>query len=334
MTAIPGLPVSVLFCALSSGETDPIIYMDKTVASKLKNKPVWHPLLWPTWIIVFILFSLSLLPMTTKQKLGVKIGRFAKAKMKSRTKVTRKNIEVCFPELSEEAREKLVEDAYIACARGFLESTHAWWRDVTPYVKTLKIKGEEHLKEAQARGKGIFLIGGHYSIFDFALPLFAYQLVKPGYMYRPNDNPVVDRMIENGRRRHCGIQGFSKFEMNEMIAFLKGGGSVWYACDQDFGQKSRVFVPFFGVKAGCITMPSLIAKRSGASIICVSHLRHPNGQYEVTFSPIQEGFGEDEEKDTLAWNNYLENALRQHPEQYLWMHKRFKTRPQGEPPIY
>jgi KDO2-lipid IV(A) lauroyltransferase len=122
--------------------------------------------------------------------------------------------------------------------------------------------------------------------------------------------------------------------MNEMIAFLKDGGSVWYACDQDFGQKSRVFVPFFGVKAGCITMPSLIAKRSGASIICVSHLRHPNGQYEVTFSPIQEGFGEDEEKDTLAWNNYLENALRQHPEQYLWMHKRFKTRPQGEPPIY
>ena len=304
------------------------------MAKPLKDKPLWHPLLWPYWLVVAILFCLALLPMATKQKLGVKIGRLAKEKMKSRARVTRRNIQLCFPELTDEQLDERLEQAYIACARGFLESIHAWWRDVTPYVDNLKITGEEHLKEAQSRGKGIFLIGGHYSIFDFALPLFAYQLSNPGYMYRPNDNPVIEWMIERGRRRHCGIKAFSKRENDNMIKFLKSGGEVWYACDQDFGWKTKVFVPFFGIQTGCITMPSKIARDSGASIICVSHIRHPDGQYEITFSPIQENFGEDEEADALAWNQYLENALKQYPEQYLWMHKRFKTRPEGEESVY
>ena len=81
-------------------------------------------------------------------------------------------------------------------------------------------------------------------------------------------------------------------------------------------------------------MPSKIARDSGAAIICVSHLRHPNGQYEIRFSPIQEDFGKDEKADTLAWNNYLEKSIREFPEQYLWMHKRFKTRPEGADKVY
>lgn len=304
------------------------------MAKKHVGRPLWHPALWPVWLVVFILYCLSFLPMAKKQSWGAGIGRLAYKKMRSRYKVTKKNIDVCFPELTEAQREKLVEDSFIACARGFLETTHAWWRDVTPYVKTLKITGEEHLRDAKSRGKGVFLIGGHYSLFDLALPLFAYQLDKPGYMYRPNDNPVVEQMIEKGRRRHCNIQAFTKHEMPQMIQHLRDGGAVWYACDQDFGRRSKVFVPFFGVDAGCIVTPSRIARDSGASVLFVSHLRHPDGQYEITFSPVQDDFGEDETKDAHGWMKNIEDTLKQYPDQYLWMHKRFKTRPEGQPRIY
>lgn len=304
------------------------------MAKKNKFRPVWHPALWPTWIVVFILFCLSQLPMSTKQSWGEKLGRLLHKKLKGRTKVAKTNIAGCFPELSEAEQSKLVEDTYIACSRGFLETTHAWWKDVTPYVDNLIVTGKEHLDEAQNKGKGILLLGGHFSIFDLALPFFAAQLIKPGYMYRPHDNPVIDRMIEQGRRRHYGIKGFSKRHLKGMIQFMKEGGSVWYAADQDFGSKGTEFVDFFGVKAGCITAPSWIARESGASVIQVSQFRHPNGQYEIVFSPIMEGFGEDDAKDAQDWNTHLESAIRRYPDQYLWLHKRFKTRKPGDAPFY
>jgi Kdo2-lipid IVA lauroyltransferase/acyltransferase len=304
------------------------------MAKKNKFRPVWHPALWPTWIVVFILFCLSLLPMSTKQSWGEKLGRLLHKKLKGRTKVAKKNIAGCFPELSDAEQAKLVEDTYVACSRGFLETTHSWWRDVSPYVNNLIITGKEHLDEAQSRGKGLLLLGGHFSIFDLALPFFAAQLNKPGYMYRPHDNPVIDRMIERGRRRHYGIQGYSKRHLKGMIEFMKEGGSVWYAADQDFGSKGTEFVNFFGVNTGCITAPSWIARESGASVLQVSQFRHPNGQYEIAFSPIMEDFGEDDSKDAQDWNTHLEAAIRRFPDQYLWLHKRFKTRKAGDAPFY
>jgi len=304
------------------------------MAKKNKHRPVWHPALWLTWLVVFLLFCISLLPMKTKQSMGEKLGRLIHAKLKGRTKVTKKNIAGCFPELSETEQAKLVEDTFIACSKGFMETTHSWWRDVSPYVDNVIITGRENLEESQRRGKGALLLGGHFSLFDFALPFFASKLSKPGYMYRPHDNPVIDRMIENGRRRHYGIQGFDKRRLKDMIQFITDGGEVWYAADQDFGNKCEVFAPFFGINAGCITAPSWIARESGASVMVVSQFRHPDGQYEINFSPILENFGEDEQQDAIAWNAQLETAVRRFPDQYLWLHKRFKTRQSGDPSFY
>jgi KDO2-lipid IV(A) lauroyltransferase len=153
-------------------------------------------------------------------------------------------------------------------------------------------------------------------------------------MYRPNDNPVIDRTIEKGRRRHYGIQAFDKKRLKDMFAFIQDGGQVWYAVDQDFGNRCDVFAPFFGVQAGCISAPSWIARESGATVMVVSQFRHPNGQYEITFSPILENFGQDDQADAIVWNAYLEEAVRKHPDQYLWLHKRFKTRQEGLDNVY
>lgn len=299
-----------------------------------KQAPLWHPKFWVSWTIVFALYLLSFLSMGAKQRLGKRLGVFLAGKLKSRARVADRNIAICFPELDAQARKQLVLDNFVACSRGFLESTHAWWRDVTPYCDAADVQGLEHLREAQSTGKGILLIGGHYSIFDFALPLVACHLNNPGYVYRPNNNPVIDRAIENGRRRHFGIRPFQKRELRPLVSFLKKGGEVWFACDQDLGKKTELFAPFFGVETGCVASPSYLARVSGASVICVSHLRMPDGRYRVVFSPIQSDFGVDKLNDTTVWNRYIEDTVREHPDQYLWLHKRFKTRPEGAGAVY
>jgi len=299
-----------------------------------RHRSIFHPAFIPTWMVVFVLYCLSKLPMQKKQVWGEKLGRLLHRKLKGRVKVCRQNIDGCFPELSDVEKSKLVEDTFVDCSKGFMETVHVWWNDTQPYIDNLIVTGKEHLEEAQKRNKGILLLGGHFSIFDIALPFVASQLKKPGYMFRPNNNPVVDRMIEQGRNRYTDIQSFDKRQLKDMIQFMKDGGEVWYAPDQDFGRKCEVFVPFFGINAGCITTPSWIARESGASVIQVSQYRHPNGQYEISFSPIFEGFGENPEKDAIDWNAALEVAIRRHPSQYLWLHKRFKTRKPGEDAFY
>lgn len=303
-------------------------------SARKKNTPLWHPVYWPSWLIVFTLYLLSLLPMSAKQRVGRRLGCFLERKLKSRSRVAHTNLAACLPELTENDREQLVQDNFIACTRGFLESTHAWWRDMSGYCDTTEMVGLEHLEKAKAKNRGVLLIGAHYSIFDFALPLIACKLDKPGYMYRPNNNPVVDRMIEKGRRRHFSIRPFSKRQLPRMMNFLREGGQVWFACDQDFGGKTELFVPFFGVDAGCITSPSYIARESGAAVICVSHLRLADGRYRVEFSPIQENFGQDKVRDAKTWNHFIESTIREFPDQYLWLHKRFKSRPEGAARIY
>lgn len=303
-------------------------------SAKNNNLPLWHLRLWPSWALVFTLYLVAFIPMTAKQRLGKWLGCFLGSKLKSRARVADRNLANCFPDMALNERKQLVQDNFVACCRGFLESTHAWWRDMSPYCKAADVQGLEHLREAQNTGKGVLLIGGHYSIFDFALPLVACHMEKPGYVYRPNNNPVIDRMIEKGRRRHYGIRSFSKRQLRPMVSFLKKGGEIWFACDQDFGKKTELFVPFFGVEAGCVTSPSYLARISGASVICVSHLRMPDGGYRVVFSPVQVGFGACKHSDTEVWSRYIENTIREQPDQYLWLHKRFKTRPAGADAVY
>jgi KDO2-lipid IV(A) lauroyltransferase len=302
--------------------------------SNLKKRPLWHPSFFPSWIVVFILKCIAWLPMSGKHRIAQWLGRFIYRRMKSRSQVTRTNIRACFPELNEAQQETLVRDSFVSTAEGCLEMLHLWWRDVTPYIEKMTVIGKEHLEDAHSRGTGVLLIGGHFGIIDLTLPLVGSQLKRPGYMYRANNDPVIDRMIEGGRNRHFEIESFGKYQLKEMIDFLADGGEVWYAPDQDFGRRCDQFVPFFGVNTGCISTPSWIAKESGATVLHVAPFRLPNGHFEVVFSPVFEGFGDDPYRDAINWNTALESAIRRHPEQYLWLHKRFKTRAPGETNIY
>ncbi|MDC0662388.1 lysophospholipid acyltransferase family protein [Marinobacter sp. SS21] len=298
------------------------------------NRALWHPAYWPSWCVVSLLFLLSRLPASCKRRCGEGIGRWLSRRLSSRARVVDANLQACMPQLSDDKRAQLVTQSFVSCTRGMFESLDAWWGDLGERQRQVEVQGLEHLREAMARNRGVLMIGGHYSILDLALPLVGQYLSKPGYMYRPNNSAVIDRMIERGRRRHFDIQPFTKRQLREMMAFLAEGGQVWYGCDQDFGKKTDVFATFFGVETGCISTPTFIARESGATVLCVSHVRKPCGGYRVAFSPILDDFGRCPHQDAQRWNRFIEDTVRQFPDQYLWLHKRFKTRPAGADAIY
>jgi KDO2-lipid IV(A) lauroyltransferase len=287
----------------------------------------------PSRLMVFTLYCISFLSLKNKMRLGNTLGRFAKKKLSSRSHIARKNLKACFKDKSDEEIEEMVEDCFVQLTTGFIEGTHAWWQDMAPHQANVKATGIEHLVEAQKKGNGVLLLGGHFAVVDFAIPLIAAQIKNLAYMYRPNNNPILNDMIEKGRAR-AGVSSFTKKQLKEMKAFMAKGGVVWYGCDQDFGKKGEVFAPFFGVDAINITTPSWIVKETGAAVIFMGMRRLGEEEYEIEFSKELPEFGHNNEQDARCWNKELEEAVSRFPTQYMWVHKRFKTRPEGEPNFY
>jgi len=301
-----------------------------------KQAPLWHPKYLFSWLIVFTLYLFSSIPLRTKLWLGAKLGPILAKKMRSRVTIARKNIRTCFPKLDEKQIEQRVVECMSQLAMGALEAPHAWWRDMSRHQGDVTIIGQDHLMKAHAKGKGVLIMGGHFAAVDFIIPLFAAEVVdrvELGYMYRPDNNPVIDRMIVKGRERHK-VTGFTKRQLKEMISFIREGGMVWYGCDQDFGKHADLFVPFFGIQAANISTPSWIVRESGATVVFMSMRRLAKCKYEFEFSRELPSFGEDPAKDAAVWNHELEKAIKEQPSQYFWIHRRFKTRPPGEPKFY
>ncbi|MDI9243861.1 lysophospholipid acyltransferase family protein [Marinobacter sp. CHS3-4] len=309
--------------------------MNKPRESRHPSPSLWHPRYWLAWFCMGIVYLFSLLPFQSKQAFGEWLGNRLYRVAKSRAKVARQNLKACFPDWSAEHTDEVARQTFVEVSRGLMASVHLWSHPLFDVTSRTDYVGLEHLQQAQAKGKGVLLITAHYSLIELGFHLFLAPAERPGYMYRSNDHPVVDRMIERGRRHsHDNMTGFDKFQGKEMVAFLKNGGQVAYACDQDFNDKTKFFIPFLGVEAPCIDRPTHIAREAAVSVIFVSFYRTKNNRYRVDYSPIQEGFGKDAEADARAWNQYIEKTVRDRPEQYFWLHKRFKTRPEGSAPIY
>jgi len=293
-----------------------------------------HPRFWPTWALLALLRLLALLPHRFRLRLGRLLGMAAHGLLGRRRRIARRNIACCFPDHSAKARRRLVRESFIATTQGYLEATTAWWGRIQPFAERMEVHGLEHLREAERRGRGVLLLGGHFSTLDFAIPLCS-LLFDFNYMYRPHGNALFNAFIEHHRlnysRRH-----FTKHELRDMMRHLREGHIVWYGGDQDFGPRNSVFAPFFGVPAATLTMPARIARRTGATTLFMSQFRESDeGVYSIRFSPILEGFGSGTlEEDATRMNAVLEEILREKPEQYLWMHRRFKTRPAGEERFY
>ncbi|MDK2778098.1 MAG: LpxL/LpxP family Kdo(2)-lipid IV(A) lauroyl/palmitoleoyl acyltransferase [Pseudomonadota bacterium] len=284
------------------------------------------PAYWPAWLGIGFMKLITLLPYRLQLWLGKALGLLLHKLARSRRRVVEVNIALCFPEKTAPQQAALVRQSFIDNGIGLMETMIAWFRPQDYLLSRAHFHGLEKLAAAQAEGRGVMLLGAHYSMLDLAGALITNH-IDANISYRPQDNPVMNYLMERGRARlYEGC--FTRKDIRSFIRTLKQGKVLWYAQDQDFGRKNSIFVDFFGVPAATITATSRIAKAGNALVMPITYFRRDdNSGYDITIHDPLPIPGESDEADARVANAFLEQQLRQHPSQYLWLHKRFKTRP-------
>ena len=297
---------------------------------KRTNRPtrLSDPRLYPSWIGVGVRCLVGRHSANFLLATGRGLGHLAWRLAKRRSHIARTNIRLCFPELTPEEQENLARRSVVSTGEAILEMAGSFSNHRIDLDKRLVIKGMEHIEQARADGKGVLLLGMHFNSIDVGSRLLGY-LMDFYAVYRPNDNRVIDRLINQGRGNY--LKGnVPRSDIRQMIRLLRNGEVLWYAPDQDYGIAHAVFVPFFGIPAATITATSRIARMGKARVIPTAHYRLPGGRYQIEFGPPLENFPSgDDEADTARINQTIEHYVRKHPEQYLWVHKRFKHQPDG-----
>ena len=249
-----------------------------------------------------------------------------------RRQICETNLRLAFPELDLRKRDRLCRHVFVENGRGIIETGWAWWAAPNRFWDGLKVDGLEHLQAAQANPKGTLLIGGHFSALDLGGLLFANLSERFSATYRPHNSQVLEKEIQEGRGRFMDL--IDRDDVRALFRTLNQGKTVWFAPDQDLGRARSVFAPFFGIAAA--TNPGLqkLAKR-GATPLVIGFHRNGDGNYHIEFLPW-EGIaaGQDPIEFTTVMNKLLEQLIRKNPAQYMWMHRRFKTRPDGQENFY
>jgi KDO2-lipid IV(A) lauroyltransferase len=295
---------------------------------------LWWPTHWPSWIGVSILRGLARLPFGALRAIGRGLGALTVHLPGERRRVARRNIDACFPELDDDAREALLRASLRDLGMLFVEFAFAWFGSERALAKVAcTIDGLEHLEQCRRDGRGVLLVGAHFSHLELCARLVS-QRIRIAGMYRVMDDAVFERAVLRARLRYAQAM-FTKDDLRGTIRHLKRGGTVWYAPDQDMRGKDSVFVPFFGIEAATITATHHLARLSGAAVIPFFHRRNDDGSYALRLeAPLTDFPGAGVAADTARVNACVERMVRAAPEQNLWVHKRFKTRPPEAPGVY
>lgn len=293
------------------------------------------PQYWGIWIGIVFLMILAILPWAIQYRLGQWIGALCFKYLKSRRKTTLRNLEVCFPEWSAQQVHDNARQVFIDQMLGIFETLNAWYSPKW-FQGRCHIEGLEYLQQAKANGQGVLILGTHSTLLDAGGYVCA-QYFDPDVVYRPQNNPLLDLLIYRCRSTIYGHQ-IDHDDMRGLIRHLKNGRMIWYSPDQDFGLKQGVMAPFFGVPAATVTAHRRLLKMTKAVAIPLYFYRDgdiKNPQYKVLIEPPVERFpSEDEVDDATRTNIIIEQQLRIAPTQYMWFHRRFKTRPEGFDQIY
>jgi KDO2-lipid IV(A) lauroyltransferase len=290
---------------------------------------------WPAWLGVAAIWLTAHLPQAVLPWLGRRLGALVLRVPSPRRRIAAANIRLCFPELDATQQKALVEANLRDIGSMMVEFALGWMgSDRRMAALPTRIEGLEHLQAARARGKGVLLVGGHFSHLELCARLVS-QRIRIAGMYRRMDSTVFEWVVLRARLHYAAAM-FDKDDIRGTVKYLRSGGTLWYAPDQDMRSKETVFVPFFGVPAATITATHHLARLSGAVVIPFFHRRLPGSQGYVLrlAAPLENFPGPDMLDDTARVNACIEQMVREAPAQYLWVHKRFKTRPPGQPAIY
>ena len=266
--------------------------------------------------------------------IGQAVGWLGYHLARSRRHITEVNIAKCFPQLDARQRRKLVRDNFRHTGIGAVEIALPWLNPLRDLSQHYTVEGIEHLEAAHDIGRGVVLVGAHYTTIDITSQ-FLSNLGFVDVMYRRNKNPVWEWLQTQGRKHHFdGV--VERSDMRQIIKRLKAGRAMWYAADQDYGPKHSVFAPFFDIRTATITVSSRLAQRNDSPVLMLHQLRDIDRRtWTLRFGPVLDDFAQgDLQADATQLNQLLETSLRQTPDQYLWMHRRFKTRPNGEDSFY
>lgn len=295
-----------------------------------------HPRYWLLWLGIIVLRGIVLLPYPMLHSIGSRLGRLAMKMLPRRVNIARRNLELCFNKMSEQERENLLIKNFESVGVGVIETGMAWFWPDWRIRKWFTITGYEHMEQLRVSQQGVLLVGMHFLTLELGARIFG--MLNPGIgVYRPNNNALFDWLQTRGRLRSNKTM-LDRYDLKGMIRALKQGEIVWYAPDHDYGARNSVFVPFFNVSdAATTTGTYMLYKSANPAIVPFVPRRKEGGNgYELIILPDISGelIAEDKESVIAQMNQAIERAIKIAPEQYMWLHRRFKTRPPGNPSLY
>lgn len=295
----------------------------------------WQPRYWGIWLGLAIFRCNALLPYRVQVAEGRALGWLLYHALGSRRRIAATNLKLCFPEMPPTDRQQLLREHFASLGLTLLEHGLAWWCSESLVHRLVDLRGREHLTQAMAGGRGVILLTGHFGAQEFTGRAFGLAFPNTVGFYRPSRNPMIDEILKRTRRRSAPIL-IPKKELRRVVRALRGGSVVWYAPDQSYRGAQSALIPFLGEPAMTTTALSELVRLGNAAVVPLLPTRLPDGQgYRLEIRPTLENFpGASPEDDVRRVNAILEAHIRTVPEQYYWLHRRFKGRPAGYPDPY
>lgn len=296
---------------------------------------LWHPRHWPSWLVVAFVYALGRLPFPLIWAMGQGLGRLAYLLATERRAVGRRNLGICLADRSERERERILRAHFGWLGVASLSQGVGWGISRRRLARLVRIENRECIDARIAAGAPTVVLVPHFVGLELGGAAFT-GLVHSGiYMYQRIRDPVVDWRVRRARRQYGGISVERNDDLRTLIRAIRGGTPFYYLPDQDGGRRG-IFVPFCGIPASTVPMLGRFAALGGARVIPAFARYLPWGRgLELIFDPPLEPFPcGDPAGDAALMNRVIEARIHTMPEQYFWVHRRFKTRPPGEPAIY
>jgi len=295
----------------------------------------WQPRYWGIWVALGIFRLNAFLPYRLQIAEGRVLGRLIYHLLRSRRRIAAVNLALCFPEATPSARQNLLRQHFASLGITLIEHGLAWWGSDALVRRLVELRGRENLERAMAGGRGVILLSGHFGAQEFSGRAFGLLCPTTAGFYRPSRNPLVDEILRRVRKRSAPIL-IPKQALRRVVRALRQGMPVWYAPDQSYRRAQSALIPFFGEPAMTTTALSELVRLGRAAVVPLLPTRLPDGRgYRLDILPALENFpGASPEEDARRVNSILEAHIRTVPEQYYWLHRRFKGRPEGYPDPY
>jgi len=283
-------------------------------------------------LAVGLLWLLHWLPLPVLSRCGNALGSLSFLLGRRRRHIVLVNLRLCFPELSEAQRQQLARAHFRVLGRSMLERSLLWWASTERLSRLITVVGDDQLRTLVEAGRPVLMLTPHFVGLDAGGAAIAMRF-DCASIYAVQSNRVFDRLLLRGRQRFGDQLLLSRQEpVRSSVRAMKAGRPLYYLPDMDFGRRDSIFVPFFGVQTATVPGLSRLARLAGATVVpCLTRILPDAAGYLVTVGePWQDFPSRDVEADTARMNAWIEEAIRSMPEQYYWVHRRFKTRPEGE----